>query len=163
MPNVFNFFQDRMNAIDYMRHQFIPMHYHMPTNCDSCNKPLWHMFKPPPAVECKREYCVQSLISPYETIKLLSRQLRRIWEIDRWEVWRGSDCPFCHTVIISRGTKTKQNRFGSVRSREKCAMFVWNRAGQTDVLSTVKPRLTTTSLLRPLFCAPNELKAQSFP
>lgn len=43
-----------MNAIDYMRHQFIPMHYHMPTNCDSCNKPLWHMFKPPPAVECKR-------------------------------------------------------------------------------------------------------------
>ncbi|XP_078360692.1 rho-associated protein kinase 2-like isoform X2 [Oculina patagonica] len=46
--------EDRMNAIDYMRHQFIPMHYHMPTNCDSCNKPLWHMFKPPPAVECKR-------------------------------------------------------------------------------------------------------------
>ena len=27
----------------------------MPTNCDSCNKPLWHMFKPPPAVECKRK------------------------------------------------------------------------------------------------------------
>lgn len=46
--------EDRMNAIDYMRHQFIPMHYHMPTNCDSCNKPLWHMFKPPPAVECRR-------------------------------------------------------------------------------------------------------------
>lgn len=46
--------EDRMNAIDYMRHQFIPMHYHMPTNCDSCNKPLWHMFKPPAAVECKR-------------------------------------------------------------------------------------------------------------
>ncbi|PFX19790.1 Rho-associated protein kinase 2 [Stylophora pistillata] len=46
--------EDRMNAIDYMRHQFIPMHYHMPTNCDSCSKPLWHMFKPPPAVECRR-------------------------------------------------------------------------------------------------------------
>ena len=48
-------FQDRMNAINYMRHQFIPMHFHMPTNCDSCSKPLWHMFKPPPAVECKRK------------------------------------------------------------------------------------------------------------
>ncbi|KAM7443366.1 Rho-associated protein kinase 2 [Porites harrisoni] len=46
--------EDRMNAINYMRHQFIPMHFHMPTNCDSCSKPLWHMFKPPPAVECKR-------------------------------------------------------------------------------------------------------------
>ena len=44
-----------MNAINYMRHQFIPMHFHMPTNCDSCSKPLWHMFKPPPAVECKRK------------------------------------------------------------------------------------------------------------
>lgn len=46
--------EDRMNAIDYMGHQFIPMHYHMPTNCDSCSKPLWHMFKPPAAVECRR-------------------------------------------------------------------------------------------------------------
>ena len=27
----------------------------------------------------------------------------------------------------------------------------------------MKPTLTTTSLLRPLFCAPNELKFQSFP
>ncbi|XP_048581823.1 rho-associated protein kinase 2 isoform X3 [Nematostella vectensis] len=46
--------EDRIAAINYMRHQFIPMHYHMPTNCDSCQKPLWHMFKPPPAVECRR-------------------------------------------------------------------------------------------------------------
>ena len=61
----FSIFQDRINGIDYMRHQFIPMHYHMPTNCDACDKPLWHMFKPPPGVECKREYCVQPLISPY--------------------------------------------------------------------------------------------------
>lgn len=26
----------------------------MPTACEVCPKPLWHMFKPPAAYECKR-------------------------------------------------------------------------------------------------------------
>ena len=26
----------------------------MPTSCDSCAKPLWGAFRPPPALECKR-------------------------------------------------------------------------------------------------------------
>ncbi|GAB6028973.1 Rho-associated protein kinase 2 [Chamberlinius hualienensis] len=26
----------------------------MPTTCEACPKPLWHMFKPPPALECRR-------------------------------------------------------------------------------------------------------------
>lgn len=35
-------------------HEFLQISYHMPTACEMCQKPLWHMFKPPPAYECKR-------------------------------------------------------------------------------------------------------------
>ncbi|XP_054586147.2 rho-associated protein kinase 2 isoform X2 [Nothobranchius furzeri] len=35
-------------------HEFIPTLYHFPTNCEACTKPLWNMFKPPPALECRR-------------------------------------------------------------------------------------------------------------
>ncbi|KAI1895124.1 hypothetical protein AGOR_G00103060 [Albula goreensis] len=35
-------------------HEFIPTFYHLPTNCEACTKPLWNMFKPPPALECRR-------------------------------------------------------------------------------------------------------------
>nr|CAD7262201.1 unnamed protein product [Timema shepardi] len=35
-------------------HEFVQISYHMPTNCEVCPKPLWHMFKPPPALECRR-------------------------------------------------------------------------------------------------------------
>lgn len=35
-------------------HEFLQITYHMPTACEVCPKPLWHVFKPPPAYECKR-------------------------------------------------------------------------------------------------------------
>ncbi|XP_064158819.1 rho-associated protein kinase 2 isoform X1 [Anguilla rostrata] len=35
-------------------HEFIPTLYHFPTNCEACTKPLWNVFKPPPALECRR-------------------------------------------------------------------------------------------------------------
>uniref|UniRef100_H3B2B3 Rho-associated protein kinase 1 n=1 Tax=Latimeria chalumnae TaxID=7897 RepID=H3B2B3_LATCH len=28
--------------------------YHFPANCEACAKPLWHVFKPPPALECRK-------------------------------------------------------------------------------------------------------------
>jgi len=41
-------------SIQFKEHQFYIMHYHMPTACDLCPKQMWHMFKPPPALECRR-------------------------------------------------------------------------------------------------------------
>lgn len=38
----------------YKGHEFVPISYHMPTTCEVCPKPLWHMFRPPAAYECKR-------------------------------------------------------------------------------------------------------------
>lgn len=35
-------------------HEFVPITYHMPTACEVCPRPLWHVFKPPAAYECKR-------------------------------------------------------------------------------------------------------------
>ncbi|XP_031788624.1 rho-associated protein kinase 1 isoform X4 [Nasonia vitripennis] len=35
-------------------HEFISISYHMPTTCEICSKQLWHMFRPPPALECRR-------------------------------------------------------------------------------------------------------------
>ncbi|CAG2101931.1 unnamed protein product [Medioppia subpectinata] len=41
-------------TVEHKGHDFIPISYHMPTTCEVCPKPLWHMFKPPPALECRR-------------------------------------------------------------------------------------------------------------
>uniref|UniRef100_A0A8C1FFG3 non-specific serine/threonine protein kinase n=1 Tax=Cyprinus carpio carpio TaxID=630221 RepID=A0A8C1FFG3_CYPCA len=45
---------DKSSYICHKGHEFIPTLYHFPTNCEACTKPLWNMFKPPPALECRR-------------------------------------------------------------------------------------------------------------
>merc|ERR1719266_2663660 len=42
------------NSLIVKGHEFVQISYHMPTSCDSCAKPLWGAFRPPPALECKR-------------------------------------------------------------------------------------------------------------
>uniref|UniRef100_A0A673A429 Rho-associated protein kinase n=1 Tax=Sphaeramia orbicularis TaxID=375764 RepID=A0A673A429_9TELE len=45
---------DKTNCLPHKGHEFIPTLYHFPSNCEACAKPLWHVFKPPPALECRR-------------------------------------------------------------------------------------------------------------
>uniref|UniRef100_A0A3Q2U090 Rho-associated protein kinase 1 n=1 Tax=Fundulus heteroclitus TaxID=8078 RepID=A0A3Q2U090_FUNHE len=45
---------DRTNCHLHKGHEFIPTLYHFPTNCEACYKPLWNMFKPPAALQCRR-------------------------------------------------------------------------------------------------------------
>nr|XP_015208907.1 PREDICTED: rho-associated protein kinase 1 [Lepisosteus oculatus] len=45
---------EKTNCLPHKGHEFIPTLYHFPTNCEACAKPLWHVFKPPPALECRR-------------------------------------------------------------------------------------------------------------
>uniref|UniRef100_A0A671LU78 Rho-associated protein kinase 2 n=1 Tax=Sinocyclocheilus anshuiensis TaxID=1608454 RepID=A0A671LU78_9TELE len=45
---------DKSSYICHKGHEFIHTLYHFPTNCEACTKPLWNMFKPPPALECRR-------------------------------------------------------------------------------------------------------------
>ena len=44
---------DKPGTITLKGHEFVQISYHMPTNCEVCPKPLWHMFRPPPALECR--------------------------------------------------------------------------------------------------------------
>ncbi|XP_078543570.1 rho-associated protein kinase 1 [Lissotriton helveticus] len=45
---------ERTNFLNHKGHEFIPTLYHFPASCEACAKPLWHVFKPPPALECRR-------------------------------------------------------------------------------------------------------------
>ncbi|XP_036374592.1 rho-associated protein kinase 1 isoform X2 [Megalops cyprinoides] len=45
---------DKTNCLPHKGHEFIPTLYHFPSNCEACAKPLWHVFRPPPALECRR-------------------------------------------------------------------------------------------------------------
>lgn len=49
--------QLQAGTVEHKGHDFVPISYHMPTTCEVCPKPLWHMIKPPAALECKREFC----------------------------------------------------------------------------------------------------------
>uniref|UniRef100_A0A8C8DSJ8 Rho-associated protein kinase 1 n=1 Tax=Oryzias sinensis TaxID=183150 RepID=A0A8C8DSJ8_9TELE len=45
---------DKANCLPHKGHEFIPTLYHFPSSCEACSKPLWNVFKPPPALECRR-------------------------------------------------------------------------------------------------------------
>ncbi|XP_040015903.2 rho-associated protein kinase 2 isoform X2 [Gasterosteus aculeatus] len=46
--------RDRPSYISHKGHEFILTLYHFPSSCEACTRPLWHVFKPPPALECRR-------------------------------------------------------------------------------------------------------------
>ncbi|KAM4600721.1 rho-associated protein kinase 2-like [Polymixia lowei] len=47
-------FGERPSYISHKGHEFIPTLYHFPSSCEACTRPLWNVFKPPPALECRR-------------------------------------------------------------------------------------------------------------
>ncbi|XP_033116504.1 rho-associated protein kinase 1-like isoform X2 [Anneissia japonica] len=44
---------DRANIVEFKNHEFIVVYFHMPTSCESCNKPLSSIVRPPAALECR--------------------------------------------------------------------------------------------------------------
>ncbi|TNN49279.1 Rho-associated protein kinase 2 [Liparis tanakae] len=47
-------YSDRPSFISHKGHEFILTLYHFPSSCEACTRPLWHVFRPPPALECRR-------------------------------------------------------------------------------------------------------------
>uniref|UniRef100_A0A8B9JL82 Phorbol-ester/DAG-type domain-containing protein n=1 Tax=Astyanax mexicanus TaxID=7994 RepID=A0A8B9JL82_ASTMX len=45
---------NRSACIPHKGHEFVPTLYHFPSSCEVCPRPLWNVFKPPPALECRR-------------------------------------------------------------------------------------------------------------
>uniref|UniRef100_H2YZD5 non-specific serine/threonine protein kinase n=1 Tax=Ciona savignyi TaxID=51511 RepID=H2YZD5_CIOSA len=50
LPEIADHTKHTAGRISHKGHSFIPIMYHLPTNCEVCPKPLWHMFKSPPAI-----------------------------------------------------------------------------------------------------------------
>ena len=50
------------NTVQHKGHDLVSITYHIPTACEVCTRPLWHMFRPPQAYECRREYTLLSNI-----------------------------------------------------------------------------------------------------
>ncbi|XP_044537387.1 rho-associated protein kinase 1-like [Gracilinanus agilis] len=44
----------KTNFQNHKGHEFKPTLYRFPANCQACTKHLWHVFKPPPALECRK-------------------------------------------------------------------------------------------------------------
>ncbi|XP_054910519.1 rho-associated protein kinase 2-like isoform X2 [Poeciliopsis prolifica] len=44
---------ERSNYIMHKGHEFISTMYHLPCSCEACVRPLWNVFKPPAALECR--------------------------------------------------------------------------------------------------------------
>ncbi|XP_028155835.1 rho-associated protein kinase 2 isoform X8 [Ostrinia furnacalis] len=42
------------NTVQHKGHDLVNITYHIPTACEVCPRPLWHMFRPPQAYECRR-------------------------------------------------------------------------------------------------------------
>uniref|UniRef100_A0A8C3AN88 Rho-associated protein kinase n=1 Tax=Cyclopterus lumpus TaxID=8103 RepID=A0A8C3AN88_CYCLU len=47
-------YSDRPSYISHKGHEFILTLYHFPSSCEACTRPLWNVFRPPPALECRR-------------------------------------------------------------------------------------------------------------
>ncbi|XP_026088883.1 rho-associated protein kinase 2-like isoform X1 [Carassius auratus] len=45
---------ERSSVIQHKGHEFVITLYHFPSSCEACPRPLWNVFKPPPALECRR-------------------------------------------------------------------------------------------------------------
>lgn len=45
---------EKPGTILFKGHEFVQINFHMPTTCEVCPKPLWHVFRPPAAYDCKR-------------------------------------------------------------------------------------------------------------
>ncbi|XP_021949296.1 rho-associated protein kinase 2 isoform X1 [Folsomia candida] len=46
--------KEKPGTLLHKGHELVAISFHMPTTCEVCPRPLWHMFRPPPALECRR-------------------------------------------------------------------------------------------------------------
>ena len=82
----------------------------MLTSCELCTRPMWHMFKPPPALGCKRkllEMCCKNrlltwrLFSPHQVA--VSRFIANTWSVVR----RENRCARLQKSPLARCTTTR--------------------------------------------------------
>jgi len=45
--------KEKPGTLLHKGHELVAISFHMPTTCEVCPKPLRHMFRAPPALECR--------------------------------------------------------------------------------------------------------------
>lgn len=68
LPDVTATRDDKPGTVPHKGHELLQISYHMPTTCEVCPKPLWHMFRPPAALECRSKYHYITVFSEFWNI-----------------------------------------------------------------------------------------------
>lgn len=80
---------DKPGTCVHKGHEFLQISFHMPTTCEVCPRHLWHMFRPPPALECRRKYFkIYVYLSPNKNIVFRIEKIINVTRISRNGVCR---------------------------------------------------------------------------
>ncbi|XP_066256742.1 rho-associated protein kinase 1 isoform X1 [Euwallacea similis] len=129
-------FEDKPGFVSHKGHEFLNISYHMPTACEVCPKQIWHMFRPPPALECRR--C---------RIKIHKDHLDRK-EDNVPPCKLHYDPSYAKELLLLASTNEEQRQWVSRLSRkiQKCG-FKANNSNSDN--SKISPRESTRSSLKP--------------
>lgn len=111
---------EKSGFIYHKGHEFIPLFFHFPANCEACPKPLWNMFKPPLALECQRcqiKCHKEHMDKREDCLKPCAEQFNPQLNTG-WEEKRGSAGSWTENVLIFigdcfRSLQNHQSRFQS--------------------------------------------------
>ncbi|CAG9768355.1 unnamed protein product [Ceutorhynchus assimilis] len=136
--SVKSFEEKAVRCIMHKGHEFLNIAYHMPTQCEVCPKQVWHMFRPPPALECQR--C---------RIKIHKDHLDRK-EDNVPPCKLHSDPSYAKELLLLASSTEEQRQWVSRLSRkiQKCG-FKANNSNASDSSSKISPRESTRSSLKP--------------
>ncbi|CAG9814090.1 unnamed protein product [Phaedon cochleariae] len=126
-------------AVSHKGHEFLHISYHMPTTCEVCPKPMWHMFRPPPALECRR--C---------RIKVHKDHLER--KEDTVPPCKlHYDPSYAKELLLLASSHDEQKQWVSRLSRkiQKCGFKANNSNAIESSSSKISPRESTRSNLKP--------------
>ncbi|CAG9863028.1 unnamed protein product [Phyllotreta striolata] len=131
-------FDEKPGVISHKGHEFLNISYHMPTTCEVCPKPMWHMFRPPPALECRR--C---------RIKVHKEHLER--KEDTVPPCKlHYDPSYAKELLLLASSSEEQKLWVSRLSKkiQKCG-FKANNSNAIDSSAKISPRESTRSNMKP--------------
>ncbi|CAH1989957.1 unnamed protein product [Acanthoscelides obtectus] len=130
--------EDKPSCVVHKGHEFLNISYHMPTTCEVCPKPLWHMFRPPPGLECRR--C---------RIKVHKDHLDRK-EDNVPPCKLHYDPSYAKELLLLASSPEEQKQWVSRLSKkiQKCG-FKANNTNAIDSNAKISPRESTRSNLKP--------------
>lgn len=137
-------FEDKQPGfVSHKGHEFLNISYHMPTTCEVCPKQMWHMFRPPPALECRR--C---------RVKIHKDHLDKK-EDNVPPCKLHYDPSYAKELLLLASSNEEQKQWVSRLSRKiQASGFKANNANSTTDSAKISPRESTRSSLKPYLNVP---------